>query len=507
MDEMRAMSVQEAMTAAMQHHQAGRFRQAEAFYRQVLEQDPANADALHQLGTLAYQEGRHQIAIDLLSRAIGLRPNFARAYYNLGVVLERTGRLDEAIAAYRKATQFQADYAGAYYNLGCVLERKGQLDDAVAAYRMAIQLKPDYAAAHNNLSNGLRRKGRLDEALAACERAIQSQPDFALAHCNKALMLLLKGEYLKGWAEYEWRWRRKGLSEPDSDFSQPAWTGSDPSGRTILLHPEQGFGDTIQFVRYAPLLARRGARVIVECQPELKSLLQTLEGVAQVLSSAERRPAFDVHVPMLGLPLAFGTTVETIPANVSYLRPDPALVKQWRTRLAPRSTLHAPRLKVGLAWAGNPQNPADRDRSLPLSALAPLAEVEGVAFYSLQKGERAAQAKSPPPGMTLVDLAADIKDFADTAALMAHMDLIITVETAVAHLAGALARPVWALLPFVPAWRWLLEREDSPWYPTMRLFRQPAPGDWNSVVQRVAHQLHKLCAYGAESFPPRPREG
>jgi hypothetical protein len=252
-----------------------------------------------------------------------------------------------------------------------------------------------------------------------------------------------------------------------------------------LLHSEQGFGDTIQFIRYAPLLARQGARVVVECQPELRSLLRGVEGVQHLLAQGEPLPPFDLHAPLLSLPLAFGTRLGSIPAQVPYLKADPALAEAWRGKVAGDGR----RLKIGLAWAGSPARKGDRQRSVSLSALAPLAAVKGADFYSLQKGPAAEQAKNPPPEMRLMDLTAELKDFADTAALIASLDLVISVDTAVAHLAGAMARPVWTLLEFVPAWRWLLDREDSPWYPTMRLFRQPSRGDWGSVVRRVAEAL------------------
>jgi hypothetical protein len=337
-------------------------------------------------------------------------------------------------------------------------------------------------------------RGELDEALSVCQRAIQLRPDHAGAHWNKSLVLLLKGDFAQGWAEYEWRWQSKDFRSPRRDFPQPQWRGEDPSGRTILLHAEQGFGDTIQFIRYAPLLAGRGARVIVECQPELQRLLGGVEGIQHLTARGEPLPPFDLHTPLLSLPLAWGTRVKTIPGNVPYIKPDPALVGAWRGRLAGDSAL-----KVGLVWAGSPIRKDDRYRSLPLSSLAPLAGVKGVSFYSLQKGKATEQAQNPPPGMNLIDMTEEIKDFADTAALISHLDLVITVDTAVAHLAGAMAKRVWTMLEFVPAWRWLLNREDSPWYPTMRLFRQPAIRDWATVIRRVAGELQNFCSSGART--------
>ena len=589
---MKSASVQEAMSRAVQLHQAGRLPEAAAIYRQVLQQEPNHANALHLLGLAAHQSGDHHGAVRTIAQAIranpmaaefhnnlgeafrslgmadqaaqcyetaiGLKPGYAEAHANLGSALLQMGRLDEAVSAYRRAIELKGDIAGVHSNLGQALHAKGLLDEAivafrrsielrgdfpnthfhlanalkdkgrgeeaVAAYRRAIALRPDFAAAHNRLGDALRDVGRLDEtvpayrraveinpgfveaqnnlagalaatgqvekALAECRRTLELRPDLAAAHLTRAMLLLLTGCFAEGWAEYEWRWEWAGAPSPMRDPTQPVWRGEDPRGRAILVQAEQGFGDTIQFIRYAPLLAQRGARVIVECRPELKPLLQALEGVEQVLAEGEPLPPCDLRLPLLSAPLAFRTTLETVPANVPYLRPDPARVDQWRSRLAPRSTPVAPRLKVGLAWAGKPVNMADWYRSMPLSSLAPLADVKDVRFYSLQKGSGEQAANAPAP-MALCDLTNELRDFADTAALIANLDLVITVDTAVAHLAGAMAKPVWTLLPFVPEWRWLLDREDSPWYPTMRLFRQKTRGDWAGVVERVAGELNR----------------
>ena len=471
---MRTMGVREAMEIALRHHQAGRWKQAQAIYRQVLEQSPKNADALHLLGVLAHQEGRDEEAAALISEAIRINPAEASFYINLGQTYRALGLADRAAASYEKAIALNPQSPEIYYSMGKALRDMGRYEEAEAAYAKAIQLKPDHAGAHFDLS----------------------------------VILLLKGECKEGWKEYEWRWRTEEFSGARPAFSQPEWRGEDLAGRTILLQGEQGFGDTIQFVRYAAPLARRmrgreaptvrggppggqvlprgfaaaQARVIVSCRPELVRLLRGVEGVSEVVSRDRPLPPFDTYAPMLSLPQLLGTTLRTIPGTVPYLTADPKLVETWRGRLASRSTLHAPRLDVGLAWAGSPTHKNDRYRTIPLSAFAPLAGVKGVTFYSLQKGEAAAQAKTPPPGIALVDLTPEIKDFADTAALIANLDLVISADTAVVHLAGAMAKPVWTLLPLVPDWRWMLDREDSPWYPTMRLFRQPSRGDWGSVV-------------------------
>ena len=302
-------------------------------------------------------------------------------------------------------------------------------------------------------------------------------PDNAVFHWNLSLALLLSGNFEEGWKEYEWRQKVKDF--PNRIVSQPLWDGSDIAGQTILLQAEQGYGDTIQFIRYASMVAQRGANVIVSCQNELTSLLKKVDGIHHVAGYHEPIPEFDVYCPLLSLPLIFHTTVESIPAHVPYIKPEPSLFQHWRAKIQN----HVSRLKIGLVWAGREQ------RSCPLELFTPLAEIHYSTFYSLQKGEAAEQAKNPPEGMKLIDYTEDIHDFSDTAAFIENLDLVISVDTAVAHLAGALGKPVWTLLPFVPDWRWLLNRDDSPWYPTMRLFRQPSPGDWESVIARIAQDL------------------
>jgi hypothetical protein len=307
---------------------------------------------------------------------------------------------------------------------------------------------------------------------------------------------LLLGDYPNGWRGYETRWRIPE-SFPPRDFRQPVWDGSDISGKTVLLHAEQGFGDTIQFCRYAPLVAERGATVIVECQPPLAALLQTLAGVKQVVPRGEPLPDFDLQCPLLGLPLRFGTTVETTPARVPYLHADEQRVARWREKIG-----QGDGLRVGIAWAGAAGYGNDQRRSLTLSSFAPLAQIEGIRWYSLQKGDAAKQAEHPRQGMHLFDFTSDLNDFADTAALIANLDLLICVDTAVAHLGGALGKPVWTMLPFCPDWRWMLGREDSPWYPTMRLFRQPTRGDWLSVMQRIRGELQNHSSPLLVPSPP-----
>jgi tetratricopeptide (TPR) repeat protein len=516
---MAQLTIQQTFDLALRHHEAGRLREAEQLYRQLLGQQPNHAEALHLLGVLAGQVGRNDVAVDLIRRAIAFRPNYPEAHSNLGGVLMVNGRLDEAMAACRQAIALNPNLPEAHYNLGNVLRDKGQLGEAIAAFRQAIALRGNYAEAHNNLGNAMKDKGQLDEAIAACRqatvfrpnyaeahynlgialhdrgqldeaiaayrRAVVLRPNYAEAHQNLSLALLARGDFQQGWEEYEWRWKCKDLPSPPRDFAQPQWDGCPLEDRTVLLHTEQGLGDAIQFIRYLPLVAQRGGRIILECQAELQRLFQTIAGSCQIVARGQPLPAFDLHCPLQSLPRVFGTNLANVPHIVPYLHPDAEDARRWQHRLAS----HSPNVRVGLAWAGSPTHKNDRNRSIKLARLAPLGQVPGVRFFSLQKGEAAAEAKTPPPGMELVDWTEELKDFADTAALIDNLDLVIAVDTAVVHLAGAMGKLVWTLLPFVADWRWLLERQDSPWYPTMRLFRQPRIGDWDSVVTRVVEAL------------------
>jgi len=532
------VTVPKAFELALQQHQAGRLAEAEALYRQILAADPRHADALHLMGVVAHQVGQNEVAVGLIrqaialkphfpeahynlgnalcekgcvdeaiaaySRAIALQPNFPESYYNLGNGLRGKGRVDEAIAAYGKAIVLRPNYSEAYSNLGVALSDRGQLDEAIAASRQAIALRANYPEAYNNLGIALQGKGELDQAIAAYRQAIALHFNYAEAHVNLAFVLLVRGDFLAGWEEYEWRWTLKEAGSLQRNFTPPQWDGGPLEGRTLLLHAEQGLGDAIQFIRYLPRVAQGGGNIILECQPELERLFRRITPDLLVLARGQTLPAFDVHCSLLSLPRVFFTDLTNLPRNAPYLHADAADATVWRERLSgPGSSIRppglpqsrdpsGPDLKVGLVWAGGPTNTNDRNRSVKLASLARLAEVPGVRFISLQKGAAAAEARNLPLGMELIDVAEELKDFADTAALLANLDLVIAVDTAVVHLAGAMGRPVWTLLPFAPDWRWLLARSDSPWYPTMRLFRQPAPGDWDSVIVRVARELGVL---------------
>ena len=522
---MTNLTVAEAFAAAVEHHNSGRLGEAEGLYRQIIATEPHHADALHLLGVLAHQSGHHQSAVRLFDRAIAINGDAARYHYSLGEALQAIKRTAQARQSYRRAIDKNPTMAAAYYGLGRLeynnndladaiasfraalahaptmidahatlgdaLFKMGDLEAAVDCYREVLRLNPEHAACHSNLGLALQDMGMPDEAIEHCKRAIALRPKFAAAHNNLSLALMLKGEFAAALPHHEWRLR---IGDPEGKrqrFKQPAWRGEPLNGRRILIHVEQGAGDTLQFLRYVHLLAERGGHVIVEVQPELKRLAADLQGAEVVIGRGDPLPAFDEHCPFLSLPLAFATTPASIPAAIPYLAAPEPLRNAWRTRL---ETLSSPR--IGLVWAGRPEHRRDRDRSLALSALAPLS-IAGATFFSLQKGPAAAQAKSPPPGMVLHDLGDELGDFADTAAAMSALDLIITVDTSTAHLAGAIGRPVWVLLAQPPDWRWFLDREDSPWYPTARLFRQPSRGEWKPVVERVAAELARFVLNAA----------
>jgi tetratricopeptide (TPR) repeat protein len=470
----------------------GRWPEALEQYHQAAALRPGSPDALCDVATTLGAMGREEEALAEFRKALALDPDHAVANYNLGVGLQGQRRFIEAADALRRATRRAPDFALAHNNLGSVLRELGHADQAVASYHRAIELQPRDARYHNNLALAYQDLGRVEDAIASFDEALRLRPDYAKARAFRALALLLTGDYARGLPDYEAR-RETGGHFADRSGGRPLWDGSDPAGRTILLHAEQGLGDTIHFVRYAPLLAAKGARVIVECQPPLKALLEaslTPRGVWRVLAEGEALPAFDLHCPLPGLPHRFGTQVETIPAEVPYLTAPQDRVDAWRERVAKQAADADTTMRVGIVWAGAPGHRHDRRRSVTLGMFEPVAGIPGVRLYSLQKGERAAaDLAARPQGMEIEDWGSQFTDFADTAAAVTNLDLVVCVDTSVAHLAGALARPVWVLLPFAPDWRWMLGRNDSPLYPTMRLFRQPAPGDWPAVFEEVVKAL------------------
>jgi FkbM family methyltransferase len=515
-----------------------RMDEAIAAYERALTLNPDHINAHNGLSVALYHKGMLDRAAAHCQRAIALDPNFFSAYNNLGTILQRQGRVAEAMAHYQKALALNPTYASAHDNLGTVYQERGEIEQAITQYRQAIACDPNSANAHNNLASALKEQGCLEEAITCCHRAIQIQPNHAdaynnlgsilveqgqlrqaivhyetairhnsthvNAHLNLGIILLMLGDYQRGFVEYHWRWRSRQC--PPLKYPHALWDGSDPTGKTILLTAEQGFGDTIQFARYAPLVAQRGARVVIACQKPLLRLLETLPGIDGCIDRDQVNTEVHYHAPLLDLPLILGTRVETIPANVPYLRvPVGVEVELWRggqdredrgdggdeagnfgfeTFPDPPSTL-----KVGFAWASNPDNSTAKKRSCALRHFLSLLDVPGVVLYSLQKEPPSGDGEILADHPQVVDLRHQLQDFADTAAAIAQLDLVITVDTAVAHLAGALGKPVWTLLPFVADWRWLLDRQDTPWYPTMRLFRQNQEGDWEGVFGQVRQAL------------------
>jgi len=467
---------------ALENHQAGRIEAAEALYRQVLEADPRSGAALHGLGLVTYQRGNLADAEKLIrqSMEIDAAHQGGLHHYHLGVVLQGQGKLGAAQASFRRALDLGPESADAHAGLGGVRYELGERDLAEESFRRAIALDPNHFKAHSNLGVALTARCLLKEAIASFQKATDLCPDHALTRWNNAIALLLSGNFEAGWQEYEWRLKRPGATP--TKLPKPRWTGDDLHGRTILLHAEQGLGDAIQFCRYVPRVVERGGRVLLAVQHSLKRLMSGLEGVASVLVDNDPLPPFDVHCPLLSLPGLFGTRLETVPAEVPYLATEPAAVQAFRERLGKDNN---DTLKIGLVWAGNPRLRNDLNRSVPLELFRPLVEVPGTRFFSLQKDKRAGDEELLASLGAITDLGPDLSDFADTAAAIDALDLVISVDTSVAHLAGALGKPVWLLLPFAPDWRWLLAREDSPWYPGMRLFRQTAARSWPEVMATV----------------------
>jgi hypothetical protein len=447
-------ATQIAFKLALEHHQAGRLAQAEQLYRQVLVLEPAHHKACN----------------------------------NLGIILASQGNFDRAVAAYLQALRLKPDYVEALGNLGVALHGIGKCEEAVAVYRQAIALQPHRHEAYANLGAAFYSLGRLDESIAAYRQAIVLQPDFAEAHHNLALALLLVGQFEEGWIEYEWRWKSSQFSSPRRQFPAPMWDGSPLAGRTILVHAEQGIGDTIQFARYVPLVAQHGGQVLFECAPELARLMQHVSGMdgVQIIPrntlDSRSLPPFDVHAPLMSLPRLLKLPRPADLPNSPYLTLNEGLLATSRSKLP-----ETKRMRIGIAWAGSRKHSEDRRRSIPLDSLASLLRCDA-DFYSLQFGQ---DAKSMGGVSGLIDLRNDIHDFLDTAVLISQLDLVISVDTAVAHLAGAMGKPVWLLLAFAPDWRWQRNRDDSDWYGSVKLFRQTRPGDWDEVIRRVKCNLEQ----------------
>ena len=513
-----------------------RFEEALAGYDRALALRPDFAEAHSNRGDVLCSLKRFAEALANCERALALRPDFAEAHCNRANTLQKLKRLDEALAGYDRALSLKPNYPEAHSNRGATLHDLHRFEEALASYDGALALRPDFAealsnrgnalqelkrfeealkdykrataiqqnfaAAYSNCGNALRELNRFDEALASFDRAIALRPNLAEAHFNSAICLLLTGDLDRGWKRYERRWQTDQLCSEQRNFSRPQWTGTDHiDGKAILLHAEQGLGDTLQFCRYVPRVAAGGAHVILEVQKPLVTLMRTLADGVEIVAKGDPLPAFDLHCPLLSLPLAFKSGLNTIPSETPYLSSDPIKRNAWRARLGPSG-----KLRIGLVWAGDPRKQLpnahliDRQRSVAFDRLAPLFDNTNCEFVSLQKGADAvAQLRNSPLRHEIIDWSDDFHDFSDTAALIDNLDLVIAVDTSVAHLAGALGKPVWLLNRYNTCWRWLLDRDDSPWYPGLRQFRQDATRVWDAVIGRVAAELRDYVGRAAQA--------
>ena len=509
----RAVSLSEILAAADRCRKAGRLAQADELCLKILEARPEHPSALHLRALIAHDAGDYKKAIDLVRRAIAARPGDPLFFYSLAEFCRRAGGLDDALEANRQALALQPTSPRAFTSAGSTYAARGQFEEAISYLRRAIELTPNYALAHFNLgyvfhvlgdfakalaskdeavrldpnfpdawsSRGItfHEMGQFDQAEADWKRALALNPHHADAHTNLALSELRRGRFLEGFTRYEWRWQSKDAAKRP-DLRNP-WKGDDPAGRRLLIHAEQGFGDTLQFCRYLPLLRDRGARLSLLIPRSLSSLIA--HSMPWLELSNGTGPASDIQATLLSLPYLMKTSVHTIPGAVPYIQAPPQAISRLQMVIR-----QGAELKVGLVWAGSPKHSLDKDRSLPFAALAPIFAISSVRFFSLQIGP-----PLPEPSSAIVELAPELTDFAQTAGAIANLDLVISVDTAVAHLAGAMGKPVWIMLPFVSDWRWLLDREDSPWYPTARLFRQRARGNWGPVISEVADALASLA--------------
>jgi tetratricopeptide (TPR) repeat protein len=450
--------------------------QPESFYAQL------------SLGNALAAAAEWDSAIDAYEKAVAIAPDGAEALSGLGNAFLSKGRFAQAIDVLRRSIAIDAESYSAYLRLGNALSATGNRNEAATAFRRCLEIRPNAFEASLNLVVTLHKLEQYKDAITLAREFLHFDPDSAAMHWQLACLLLSTGDLENGWREYEWRWKWENFGTATRDFPSPRWNGENFAGRTLLVHAEQGFGDAIQFVRFLPHIASRGGKIVLECERELLGLFWGLPGTEQVIARGDPLPPFDTHCPLLSVPAALGITLRTIPSVVPYLRAPSERLEKWSRRLVGLEN----RLRVALAWAGNRRLIDDSERSIDLEKLGALARASNVTFFSVQKGNTSDAVKNFPARMHLQDLGPELSDFADTAAVLSMMDLVISVDTSIGHLAGALARPVWIVLPIPAEWRWLRDREDSPWYPTMRLFRQSNAGDWTDVIQRVASELARL---------------
>lgn len=451
-------------------------------------------------GSGLLRKGNSAAALVYFQQANNLAPSNPVILLHEGTALHNLERYEEAIACYHAAIRVAPRLGEVHNNLGNSLMALGRFADAADSFAQAAQFLPLSPVPLAARATALQALGFITEAETDCRNALLIAPGFAEAHWNLALNLLLQGRYPEGWSEYEWRWQKPDFTSPCRHTDIPFWDGSPLHGRTILLHAEQGFGDAIQFVRYAPLVASCGGNIVLECHPQLVSLFQGIKGISSVVAFGEQVPACDFQAPFLTLPRIFRTTLENIPAGV-YLPAPAERLEKWHQLT---SFYSGP--KVGIVWAGSSIHRNDNYRSMPLAFLSSLAKFTGINFFSLQLGDAKHQLGLSPLAEQVVDLTDQICDFADTTALIEQLDLVLSVDTAVAHLAGTLGKPVHLMISFAPDWRWLLERNDSPWYPTMRIYRQKQPGDWGEVINRIHSALDNLTCNNKKSFEVAPKD-
>jgi tetratricopeptide (TPR) repeat protein len=475
----------------------GDLAKAVACFQQAIQLKADFAEPYFNLGDILSESGQLPAAIENYKIALRYRPDLIEAYNNLGNALKSQGDFDAAIENYRQVVRLKPNLAEAYYNLGSALRLKEDFKGAVANLRYALRLKSDYAKAYNNLGLAFKNQGDLDSAIKNFSQALGINPHLAEAHWNRSFVYLLQGEFKKGWQDYDWRFQQaRWKTLYPHRYDRPRWDGSVCRDKTIFVHDEQGLGDTLQFVRYIPMVKSRCATVIFETRKSLIPLLKRFPGVDQFIIRSVDQPAaenWDFYIPLLSLPKIFNTQLKTIPHTVPYINAEPKKVEYWRQRLTDNG------FKVGIVWAGRPMHTNDRHRSCALQQFLPFCEIPGIQLIGLQKGAGAAQVQNLPAEMGFVNFGEAFEDFSDTAGLIENLDLIISVDTAGAHLAGAMGKPVWVLLSFIPDWRWMMDREDSPWYPTMRLFRQKTHGGWEAVFQQVEKELRMLGNHTIES--------
>ena len=463
-----------------------------ANFSKAIEIQPDFAEAYYNRGNVQREMGRCSAAMESYREAVRLRKDYHEAYNNFGNLLKDLGNLEAASDNYRLAINARPDFAEAHFNLGNIMLQERQMAAAIERFKQAIALKPTYAEAHSNTGNACKELGRYQDALQHYNRALYHKPDLAEANFNRSLIHLLHQDFQQGWEGFEWRFKLPdaGAVYPHR-FKVPRWDGSNFKGRRLLVHCEQGFGDTLQFIRYLPMVKKLGGSVIFETRKELMGILKKVPGMDSLIQRSpdgNHGEPFDYHIPLMSLPGVFQTRLETIPSHTPYILADDRKLVKWRRIISGQK----PEFKIGIVWAGRPGHTNDHNRSCGMDVFLPLSQIPGVQLFSLQKGEGVARLKEVSNGGAIVNLGERLVDFEDTAGAIANLDLIVSVDTAVAHLAGAMGNPVWLLLPFVPDWRWLLNRTDTPWYPTMRLFRQPEAGDWHTVFRNVSESLKEL---------------